>query len=77
MVELANEDIPGYISLLRLAPDLFNELLSKVRPFIERQDTPMRPAISAGARLALTLRYLATGILKLTLRYLATGILKT
>ena len=61
MVELANEDVPGYISFQRLAPELFGELLSKVGPLIQRQDTHMRKAISAGARLALTLRYLATG----------------
>ena len=61
MVELANEDLPNYVALLRVAPDLFAELLSKVEPIIRRQDTVMRPSISAGARLALTLRYLATG----------------
>ena len=61
MVELANEDIEGYIAFQRLNPQLFAELLAKVTPYIQRMDTPMRPAISAGARLALTLRYLATG----------------
>ena len=62
MVELANEDVEGYISFQRLAPDLFGELLAQVGPLIKKKDTPMRPAISPGARLALTLRYLATGI---------------
>lgn len=61
MVELANEDVPGYIAFQRLAPELFAELLSMVGPLIQRQDTIMRQSISAGARLAITLRYLATG----------------
>ena len=61
MVELANEDIDGYISFQRMAPDLFGELLRKVGPLIQKKDTPMRPSISPGARLAITLRYLATG----------------
>ena len=61
MVELANEDLEGYISFQRMAPDLFAELLSKVGPIIQKQDTVMRSSISPGARLALTLRFLATG----------------
>jgi hypothetical protein len=61
MVELANEDLPGYVAFQRLAPHLFGELLAKVGPIIQRQDTVMRQSISPGARLALTLRYLATG----------------
>ena len=61
MIELANEDIPGYVAFQRMAPDLFGELLAKVGPLIQREDTVMRPSISPGARLAITLRYLATG----------------
>ena len=61
MVELANEDIEGYISFQRLSPELFAELLAKVQPLIEKKNTVMRDAIPAGARLAVTLRYLATG----------------
>jgi hypothetical protein len=61
MVELANEDIPGYVAFQRMAPDLFGELLAKVGPLIQKQDTIMRQSISPGARLAITLRYLATG----------------
>ena len=61
MVELANEDLDGYISFQRMAPDLFGELLAKVGPLIQKKDTVMRPSISPGARLAITLRFLATG----------------
>ena len=39
----------------------FDELLRLVGPHISYQDTNMRQAISPGERLALTLRFLATG----------------
>ena len=61
MVELANEDIPGYIGFQRMAPKVFNKLLNKVGPLIVRQKTALRHPISPGVRLAITLRYLATG----------------
>jgi hypothetical protein len=62
MVELANEDVPGYVAFQRLAPNLFQELLEKVMPLISKQHTNMRAPISPGERLAITLRYLATGM---------------
>ena len=61
MIELANEDVDGYISFQRMAPELFAELLGKVGPLIQKKDTVMRSSISPGARLAITLRFLATG----------------
>ena len=39
----------------------FEEWLGKVAPLITRQDTLIRRAIPAGERLALTLRFRATG----------------
>ena len=39
----------------------FEELLSAIAPKITHQDTVFRNAISPGERLAVTLRYLATG----------------
>lgn len=39
----------------------FEELLAKVRPMIEKKDTNFRLCVPAGERLAITLRYLATG----------------
>ena len=64
MIELANEDVPGYVAFQRLAPDLFAELLSKVGPLIQKTDTVKREAISPGARLSITLCFLATGKFK-------------
>ena len=59
--ELREEDKASFLNFLRVSPGLFQDLLGKIAPLIERQDTPFRPAISPGMRLAITLRYLATG----------------
>ena len=39
----------------------FDEILEKVKPHIERQDTQLRSSISADERLCVTLRFLAPG----------------
>lgn len=46
--------------------DDFEFLLEKVTPLIAKKNTVMRDAIPAAERLALTLRYLATGKLSFT-----------
>ncbi|XP_040075461.2 uncharacterized protein LOC115327576 [Ixodes scapularis] len=61
MRELALEDAEAFRSWIRMDTGTFEELLRKVRPLIEKQDTSFREAIPAGERLAITLRYLATG----------------
>ena len=45
----------------RLTPDVFLEVLDAIRPAITRQDTRMRQAIEPGLKLAVALRFLATG----------------
>ncbi|KAL1277008.1 hypothetical protein QQF64_023681 [Cirrhinus molitorella] len=45
----------------RMSPDTFDELLGRVRPLITRADSVMRKAIGSAQRLAICLRYLATG----------------
>eukprot|EP00112_Aurelia_sp_Birch-Aquarium-sp1_P012758 Seg2686.12 transcript_id=Seg2686.12/GoldUCD/mRNA.D3Y31 product="putative nuclease HARBI1" protein_id=Seg2686.12/GoldUCD/D3Y31 len=47
----------------------FEELLYKVRPFIEGQSTNMRQPITAEEKLAVTLRFLATGESYQSLKY--------
>jgi hypothetical protein len=42
-------------------PSIFDEIYEKVKPLIEKKNTNMRDAISAHARLCLTLRFLASG----------------
>ena len=61
MHELAAEDVQGYVAFQRVCPELFQELLAKIGPRIEKRTTKMRQPISPEVRLAITLRYLATG----------------
>lgn len=48
--------------MLRMSKECFEELLLKVTPHIEKQDTVMRLAIRPAKRLAITLIFLASGI---------------
>ena len=54
-------DTSSYRNFLRMDSTSFEELLRKVGPKISLQNTVMRDAIPAGERLAVTLRFLATG----------------
>ncbi|KAL4104838.1 hypothetical protein QTP88_020114 [Uroleucon formosanum] len=44
-----------------MTPETFNNLLNLIEPKIRKEDTKFRLSIPANERLALTLRYLATG----------------
>jgi len=59
--EILYEDVESFQLFFRMNPRLFNILLDKVSPYIQRQDTVMRKCIPPVQRLSLTLRYLATG----------------
>lgn len=50
-----------YKNFLRMNDDDFNYLLLLTTPLIEKADTNMRQSIPASERLAVTLRFLATG----------------
>lgn len=58
--ELRAEDDSVYTNFVRMSPTDFDHLLELVSPAITKQTTQMRQPISAGERLALTLRFLAT-----------------
>lgn len=49
--------------MLRMSAECFEELLFMVTPYIEKMDTNMRLAIRADKRLAITLIFLASGII--------------
>lgn len=53
----------------RLPKPLFDVLLTKVTPHIQKMDTNMRQAIDVRTRLGCTLRYLATGTSMSNLHY--------
>ncbi|KAK8763957.1 hypothetical protein V5799_033434, partial [Amblyomma americanum] len=69
MRELALEDSENYRRWIRMDTATFEELLGEVRPHITKKDTPFREAIQAGERLAITLRYLATGNSEMSLQF--------
>ena len=56
-------------NFFRMNEDLFQMLLEKVGPTIARQNTHMRRAVTPEQRLAVTLRYLATGCTYTDLHY--------
>ena len=66
--ELNREDINGYKNFLRVLPELFLELCERVGPYIEKRDF-WRKSIPVGLRIAVTLRYLATGNSYKSLQY--------
>ena len=67
--ELLKEDGAGFRNFLRITPDLFQELVERVGPRIEKQNTFMRNALEPGLKIAITLRYLASGDSYKSLQY--------
>lgn len=61
MSELRVTAPDDFKNFLRMDSKTYDELLDKVRPFIEKKDTNMRIAISVNERLSATLRFLASG----------------
>lgn len=59
--ELLLSDEASYRNYLRVTKTQFNFLLTLVQQHVARSDTEMREAIPAAERLALTLRFLASG----------------
>lgn len=70
LIELKNEEPELYRNFLRMDFQQYEHLLALVTPFIKKEDTVMRKSISAGERLVLTLRFLATGESFHSLQYL-------
>jgi len=64
MHELTTEDQTSFNNFLRVDPDIFMELLHRVGSRIEKQETFFGKALPLGLKLAVTLRYLATGELQ-------------
>lgn len=60
LAELIAEDVRGFSNYTRISPELFHELMERVGPRLSK-DTFMRKALEPGHRLAITLRYMASG----------------
>ena len=63
------EDQRSFFNLLRMPPEMFDELLNRVGPRIRRVDTRPRKALEPGLKLAITIRHLASGDKYPTLQY--------
>lgn len=61
IAELKLEDPDLYRRVLRMNVDAFDYLVDNISPYVQRNDTNMRKAIPAAEKLAVTLRFLATG----------------
>lgn len=61
MRELALEDPQLYRNFLRLDEGQFNQIVERVRPRLQRETTFWRKPLDVGLRVAITLRFLATG----------------
>ena len=69
MRELQAESEGDFKNLMRMEPAMFREILERVRPRITKRDTNYRPALEPGLKLAITIRFLATGETYHSLRF--------
>jgi hypothetical protein len=68
VAELSGEDLRRFRNYTRISPELFQELLERVGPRLMKKDTFMRKALEPGHRLAIALRYMASGGVSLVTR---------
>jgi len=57
MRELRVEDQASFFNFLRMPPEMFDELLARIGPRIQKQDTRYRKALEPGLKLAVTIRH--------------------
>ena len=69
MAELKREQPTDYKNFLRMDAELFSEIVRRVGPAIAKGDTFMRKCLEPGIKIAITLRYLATGESYMSLQY--------
>jgi len=62
-------DPKDFINFLRMTPQMYDEILARVGPRLEKQRTRCREPIEPGLKLALTLRHLASGDTYTSLHY--------
>ena len=61
MAELERESQGDFNSFMRMEPAMFHELLMRLTPRLTKAETNWRKALEPGLKLAVTLRYFATG----------------
>ena len=55
--EIEESDRSKFLNVFRLTPEIFADLLHRIKPLIEKQDTHMRQTIPAKLRLMVGLRW--------------------
>ena len=61
MRELSLELPEKYRNFTRIDTDIFHEIVARLQPILQKKTTNFREPLSVGLRVAITLRYLATG----------------
>ncbi|XP_068726261.1 uncharacterized protein [Montipora capricornis] len=61
MNELREENVGDFINFMRMPPEMFDEILERIRGRITKQKTRYRDPLEPGLKLAVTLRHLASG----------------
>ncbi|MCP3854927.1 MAG: hypothetical protein GY698_09360, partial [Actinomycetia bacterium] len=62
MEELKREDVAAFTNMLRMSPQLFQEIVDRLDPILNPNvGFAGRPPHPTGLKVAITLRYLATG----------------
>ena len=60
MVELRRDDEAAFINFMRMASEMFDELLHRISPRITKKHTSFRGRLPSGMKLPITLRHLAS-----------------
>ena len=61
LAELHREDSRGFKTFVRITPDFFEEMVERITPAVQKKETRLRKPLAVGLKLAVTLRFLATG----------------
>ncbi len=61
MEELRREDVAAFKNFMRVDPPMFQEIVDRLTPRLQKTDTWYRKALCPGLKVAITMRYLASG----------------
>lgn len=73
MRELERESLGDFTNYMRIEPCMFHDLLLRVTSRLTKRDTNYRRPLELGLKLAITLRYMATGNIYHILSYPTTS----